>query len=147
MTEIRTRFAPSPTGNLHIGGARTALFNYLFSKSQNGKFLLRIEDTDQKRSSQEAIDIILDGLKWLGLNFDEEIIFQSKNIKHHQEAVEKLLKSGRAYYCYISKEELEQKRREAQKNGNFFRFQSPYRDKIWDKNEEKQHSKPVVRIR
>ena len=95
MTEIRTRFAPSPTGNLHIGGARTALFNYLFSKSQNGKFLLRIEDTDQKRSSQEAIDIILDGLKWLGLNFDEEIIFQSKNIKHHQEAVEKLLKSGR----------------------------------------------------
>ena len=79
MTEIRTRFAPSPTGNLHIGGARTALFNYLFSKSQNGKFLLRIEDTDQKRSSQEAIDIILDGLKWLGLNFDEEIIFQSKN--------------------------------------------------------------------
>ena len=147
MTEIRTRFAPSPTGNLHIGGARTALFNYLFSKSQNGKFLLRIEDTDQKRSSQEAIDIILDGLKWLGLNFDEEIIFQSKNIKHHQEAVEKLLKSGRAYYCYISKEELEQKRREAQKNGNFFRFQSPYRDKIWDKNEEKPHSKPVVRIR
>ena len=71
MTEIRTIFAPSPTGNLHIGGARTALFNYLFSKSKNGKFLLRIEDTDQKRSSQEAIDIILDGLKWLGLNFDE----------------------------------------------------------------------------
>ena len=97
MTEIRTRFAPSPTGDLHIGGARTALFNYLFSKNNNGKFLLRIEDTDKKRSNQEAIDIILNGLTWLELNFDEEIIFQSQNIKNHQNAVKKLLDLNKAY--------------------------------------------------
>ncbi|MFT4718257.1 MAG: glutamyl-tRNA synthetase [Rickettsiales bacterium] len=147
MTEIRTRFAPSPTGDLHIGGARTALFNYLFSKNNNGKFLLRIEDTDKKRSNQEAIDIILNGLKWLELNFDEEIIFQSQNIKNHQRAVEKLLDLNKAYYCYTTKEELEEKRQKAQKEGRYFRFQSPYRDKIWSEYEEKPLNKPVVRIR
>lgn len=147
MTEVRTRFAPSPTGDLHIGGARTALFNYLFSKNQKGKFLLRIEDTDKKRSSKEAIDIILNGLNWLGLDFDEEIIYQSQNIKNHQKAVEKLLATGKAYYCYTTKEELDQKRQEAQKNGEYFRFQSPYRDKIWAENAPKPHNKPVVRIR
>jgi glutamyl-tRNA synthetase len=147
MNKIRTRFAPSPTGDLHIGGARTALFNYLFSKNNSGKFLLRIEDTDKKRSNKEAIDIILNGLKWLGLNFDEEIIFQSQNIAKHQKAAEKLLQSGKAYYCYVSKEELDQKRQEAQKEGKFFRFQSPYRDKIWQEREEKPHNNPVIRIK
>jgi len=147
MTQIKTRFAPSPTGDLHIGGARTALFNYLFSKNQKGQFLLRIEDTDKKRSNKEAIDVILNGLNWLGLNFDGKIIYQSQNINNHQKAVEKLLATGKAYYCYITKEELDQKRQEAQKKGGFFRFSSPYRDKIWAKDEEKPHNKPVVRIR
>tara|TARA_Y100000389_G_scaffold38523_2_gene32908 strand:- start:8020 stop:9411 length:1392 start_codon:yes stop_codon:yes gene_type:complete len=147
MTEIRTRFAPSPTGDLHIGGARTALFNYLFSKNKKGKFLLRIEDTDKRRSSKEAIDVILNGLNWLELDFDEEIIYQSQNIKNYQQIVEKLLATGKAYYCYTTKEELDQKRQEAQRNREYFRFQSPYRDKIWIKDEERPHNKPVVRIR
>jgi len=81
---IITRFAPSPTGFLHIGGARTALFNYLFSKHNNGKFLLRIEDTDQKRSTSEAVDAIIEGLNWLGINYDDKIVFQSKNIERHK---------------------------------------------------------------
>ncbi|MDA0902071.1 MAG: glutamate--tRNA ligase family protein, partial [Proteobacteria bacterium] len=102
---IRTRFAPSPTGMLHIGGARTALFNYLFAKNQGGKFLLRIEDTDKKRSTNEAKQAITDGLKWLGLEYDE-IIYQSENEKRHQEIAYKLLESGKAYYCYTPAEEL-----------------------------------------
>lgn len=106
---IVTRFAPSPTGLLHIGGARTALFNYLFSKHHNGKFLLRIEDTDKQRSTQEAIDAILAGLKWLNLNWDDEVVMQSENIKTHQEIAYKLLKSNHAYYCYcLPKKQSEQ---------------------------------------
>lgn len=95
---IITRFAPSPTGFLHIGGARTALFNYLFSQNKNGKFLLRVEDTDQKRSTSEAIDAILSGLDWVGIKFDDQVVFQSKNIARHQEMAEKLLQIGAAYY-------------------------------------------------
>ena len=94
--QVVTRFAPSPTGYLHIGGARTALFNYLFSKHHNGKFLLRIEDTDAQRSTKEAVDAILQGLDWLGLKHDEDFILQSKNLARHKENAEKLLEKNQA---------------------------------------------------
>ena len=103
---IRTRFAPSPTGKLHIGGARTALFNYLFAKSNGGKFLLRIEDTDIKRTSKENIDVILNGLNWLKLIPSEKEKYQSNEIQQHTEIAYKLLKNGFAYKCYLSTEEL-----------------------------------------
>ena len=103
---VITRFAPSPTGNLHIGGARTALFNWLFSKNQKGKFLLRIEDTDIVRSKDEYIDQILATLKWLKIDWDEKPYIQSKNIDTHIEIAKKLLASGNAYKCYCSEEEL-----------------------------------------
>lgn len=143
--EVRVRFAPSPTGFLHIGGARTALFNYLFAKNKGGKFLLRIEDTDKKRSTKEAIDAILQGLDWLGLNHDEETIFQSQNIKSHQDIVDTLLESKQAYKCYESAEKLAELRQKAEKNGEVFRFQSPWRDENY--KGEKTSQEPVIRIK
>ncbi|WP_370930936.1 glutamate--tRNA ligase [Bartonella sp. DGB1] len=107
---VITRFAPSPTGFLHIGGARTALFNWLYTKHVNGKFLLRIEDTDQKRSTQPAINAIIDGLNWLGICYDDQIIYQSQRIARHQEVAMELLKTGKAYYCYTTAEELQELR-------------------------------------
>jgi glutamyl-tRNA synthetase len=105
MTVI-TRFAPSPTGYLHIGSARTALFNYLFSKHHNGKFLLRIEDTDRARSTDAAIGAIISGLKWLGLDWDEDIIYQFSRASRHAEIAKELIRQNKAYYCYTSQEEL-----------------------------------------
>lgn len=110
---IRVRFAPSPTGYLHIGGARTALFNYLFAKNQKGKYLLRIEDTDRERSTPEAIDAIFASLDWLGIKSDEEPIFQFSRANRHAEVAHELLKKGCAYYCYCSPEELQTMRDEA----------------------------------
>ena len=107
---VVTRFAPSPTGFLHIGGARTALFNWLFARHHGGKALLRIEDTDRKRSTQEAIDAILDGLDWLGLDYDGDIVYQSERGSRHVEVAEKLLEHGFAYKCYATQEELEEMR-------------------------------------
>jgi glutamyl-tRNA synthetase len=124
---VITRFAPSPTGYLHIGGARTALFNYLFSKHHGGKFLLRIEDTDAQRSTKEAIDAILHGLDWLGLIHDEDFILQSKNLSRHKEVAEKLLEKNQAYLCYTSTEELEEMRKNAEAKKEVFRFKSPWR--------------------
>jgi glutamyl-tRNA synthetase len=112
---IRVRFAPSPTGYLHIGGARTALYNWLFAKQNNGTFLLRIEDTDVERSTDDSVQAILDGLRWLGLDWDEGPASQSENRPHHQEAARALLESGRAYKCFCTQEELQQKRLEAEK--------------------------------
>ena len=117
-TQVVTRFAPSPTGYLHIGGVRTALFNWLYAKKNNGKFLIRIEDTDRKRSSKEAINIILEGLEWLGLNFDDTPIYQNNNIKRHREIVQKLLNNGNAYKCWASKEELTLMKNKAEKDGS-----------------------------
>lgn len=105
---VRVRFAPSPTGALHVGGVRTALYNYLFARNRNGRFLLRIEDTDIERSKKEWIDVITEGLNWLGLEWDEEIVFQSKRLEIYQEHATKLLKEGKAYYCYCTKEEIQQ---------------------------------------
>ena len=134
--EVVTRFAPSPTGYLHIGGARTALYNWLYAKKNNGKFLLRIEDTDQKRSTKEAIDIILEGLDWLGLNFEGSPIFQNKNINRHKEIAKKLLDNGRAYRCWASEEELNLMRKNAKKNGSQINYNGLWREKEPTKIEE-----------
>ncbi len=113
--KVRVRFAPSPTGYLHIGGARTALYNWLFAKQHNGTFILRIEDTDAERSTDESIQAILDGLRWLGLDWDEGPTFQSANRPHHLEAARRLLESGHAYKCFCTQEDLKRKRLEAEK--------------------------------
>ena len=108
---VRVRFAPSPTGDLHVGGVRTALFNYLFARHHGGKFLLRIEDTDSERSTTEAISVILDGLAWLGLQADEEPIFQSQRLDRHAAAAEKMLAGGYAYRCFCTREEIDARRK------------------------------------
>lgn len=141
---VIVRFAPSPTGYLHIGGARTALFNYLFAKHNKGKFLLRIEDTDQARSTKEAIDAILQGLDWLGLKHDGDYVLQSKNLNRHKEIAEKLLEKNQAYLCYTSAEELEEMRKNAESKKEVFRFKSPWRDKFLSQNSS---VKPVIRIK
>jgi len=117
MTQVRTRFAPSPTGDLHIGGARTALFNWLLARHAQGVFILRIEDTDVARSTQESIQVILDAMTWLGMDWDEGPFYQTQRISFYQEAAEKLLKEGKAYRCYCTPEELEIKREAALKAG------------------------------
>ncbi len=144
MTTI-TRFAPSPTGYLHIGGARTALFNYLYSKHNNGKFLLRIEDTDKERSTKPAIDAILNGLKWLGLNWDDEEIYQSSRITRHQEVVQQLLDNGDAYYCYASKEELDAMRTKAIAEKRPLKYDGTWRYK--SKEDAPKGIQPVVRLK
>ncbi|RII27660.1 MAG: glutamate--tRNA ligase [Geobacter sp.] len=113
MSEVRLRFAPSPTGYLHVGGARTALFNWLLARKEGGKFILRIEDTDVARSTQESVDAILDGMRWLGLDWDEGPYYQSDNFPLYKEHVEKLLAAGKAYKCYCTADELEAKREKA----------------------------------
>jgi len=113
MTKVRTRFAPSPTGDLHIGGARTALFNWLLARHTQGAFILRIEDTDVARSTEESIQVILDAMTWLGMDWDEGPFYQTERISLYQEAAEKLLKEGKAYRCYCTPEELEAKRGKA----------------------------------
>ena len=117
MATVRTRFAPSPTGDLHIGGARTALFNWLLARHAQGAFILRIEDTDVARSTQEAIQVILDAMNWLGMDWDEGPFYQTERISLYQEAAEKLLKEGKAYRCYCTPEELETKREKALQAG------------------------------
>ncbi len=144
MTVI-TRFAPSPTGYLHIGGARTALFNYLYAKHNNGKFLLRIEDTDKARSTKEAIDAIIYGLKWLGLEHDGEIVFQTKREARHAEVAKELVKRGKAYYCFNTAQELEAQREEAKKQNSQIVFRSKWRDQspeLYTGTE-----KPVIRLK
>ena len=110
MNPVRVRFAPSPTGHLHIGGVRTALFNWLFARHEKGVFILRIEDTDRERSTPEAIQAILDGLKWVGLDWDEGPIYQSARLTLYKEHAERLMAEGKAYFCYCTEEELEARR-------------------------------------
>jgi glutamyl-tRNA synthetase len=126
---VVTRFAPSPTGFLHIGGARTALFNWLFARHHGGKFLLRIEDTDKARSTSEAIDAILDGMRWLGLDWDGHEYYQSQFWSRHAEVAHKLLERGHAYRCWMSPEELAGERAKAQAERRPFRIRSPWRDR------------------
>lgn len=130
MTDtVVTRFAPSPTGFLHIGGARTALFNWLYAHKHQGKMLLRIEDTDRQRSTREAIDAILDGLKWLGLDWDGDVIYQFSRAARHREAAEQLLASGRAYRCYATPEELAEMREKARAEGRTRLYDGLWRDR------------------
>ncbi|WP_210490648.1 glutamate--tRNA ligase [Microvirga antarctica] len=142
---VITRFAPSPTGFLHIGGARTALFNWLYAKRQGGKMLLRIEDTDRERSTEPAIKAILDGLTWLGLDWDGDVVYQFTRAARHKEVAESLLASGRAYYCYASQEELEAMRAEARKEGKPLRYDGRWRDR--DPAEAPDGVKPVIRLK
>jgi len=114
---VVTRFPPSPTGYLHIGGARTALFNWLFSRQQGGKFILRIEDTDEQRSTSEATDAILKSMEWLGLSWDEGPYFQSRRYDIYNTFIERLLAAGQAYHCHCSPEALKQQREEAMRKG------------------------------
>jgi glutamyl-tRNA synthetase len=126
---VVTRFAPSPTGFLHIGGARTALFNWLFARHHGGKALLRIEDTDQKRSTPEAIDAILDGLSWLGLDYDAPAVFQSERAARHAEVAFELLARGHAYKCFATTEELEAMREAQRAAKQPFRYDGRWRDR------------------
>jgi len=125
---IVTRFAPSPTGYLHIGGARTALFNWLYARHHGGKFLLRIEDTDRVRSTKEAIDAIVDGMRWLGLDWDGHEYYQSQFWSRHAEIAHRLLERGAAYRCYMTQEELAEQREKAKAERKPFRINSPWRD-------------------
>jgi glutamyl-tRNA synthetase len=136
---VVTRFAPSPTGYLHIGGARTALFNWLFARHHGGKFLLRIEDTDKARSTKDAIDAILDGMGWLGLDWDGHEYYQSQFWARHAEIAHRMLDRGQAYRCYMTQEELAEQREAAQRERRPFRISSPWRDVT-----EEQGDKPFV---
>ena len=127
--KVITRFAPSPTGFLHIGGARTALFNWAFARASGGQFLLRIEDTDRARSTQEAIDAILDGMDWLGLAADAAPTYQHANAARHIEVAEQLLASGKAYKCYSTPEEVEAMREKARAEGKPPRYDGTWRDR------------------
>ena len=146
MTDaIVTRFAPSPTGFLHIGGARTALFNWLYARGRGGKMLLRIEDTDRQRSTREAIGAILDGLKWLGLDHDGEVVYQSDRAARHREIAEALLAGGKAYRCYATAEELTAMREKARAEGRTRLYDGLWRDR--DPSEAPAGMKPTIRLR
>lgn len=142
---VRTRFAPSPTGLLHIGNARAALFNYLYAKHHKGEFLLRIEDTDKERSTQHAVDVILDGLTWMGLTPDEPPVYQSTRIQRHQEVALQLLEAGKAYKCFCTAEELAVMRTQAQANGKPPRYNGYWRDR--DHSEAPANTPYTVRIK
>ena len=141
---VRTRFAPSPTGFLHIGGARTALFSYLHARKHGGVFVLRIEDTDQARSTPESVNAILEGMTWLNLDYDEGPFYQTERFARYQAVIQQLLDEDKAYYCYASKEELEQLREEQMQRGEKPRYDRRYRDFTGTPPEG---VKPVVRFK
>lgn len=140
---IRTRFAPSPTGLLHIGGARTALFSWAFAKKHNGTFILRIEDTDIERSTQESVDVILDGMQWLGLQHDEGPYYQMQRMERYKQVIQQMLDNGTAYYCYCSKEELDEMREAQRARGEKPRYDRRCRDN----HQPRAGVNPVVRFK
>src|ERR1700722_14075688 len=142
---VVTRFAPSPTGFLHIGGARTALFNWLYARGRGGKMLLRIEDTARERSTQAAIDAILDGLNWLGIAWDGETIYQFARAARHREVVEALLAAGPAYRCYASQDELVAMREAARREGRARLYDGRWRDR--DPADAPPGIKPAIRLK
>ncbi|MEE2997773.1 MAG: glutamate--tRNA ligase [Pseudomonadota bacterium] len=142
---VVTRFAPSPTGFLHLGGARTALFNWLYARHTGGKYLLRIEDTDRKRSTPEAINAILDGLEWLGLSPDETPVYQFSRRERHAEVAAQLLEHGHAYRCYCTPEELAEMRQKAKTEKRSVRYDGTWRDR--DPADAPEGIEPVVRFR
>lgn len=143
--DIVTRFAPSPTGFLHIGGARTALFNWLYARHHGGKMLLRIEDTDRERSTQEAVDAIVDGLTWLGIEWAGKPVSQHARADRHRQVAEQLVADGKAYYCYASKEELVEMREQAKADGRPPRYDGRWRDR--DPSQAPKGVNPVIRIK
>lgn len=143
MSELRVRFAPSPTGYLHVGGARTALFNWLLARKQGGTFILRIEDTDVERSTKESVDAILEGMQWLGLDWDEGPFYQSQSFEIYKEYVQKLLDNGKAYRCYCTSEELEKKRELAMQEGRKPKYDGTCRER----NDLPEGAPYVVRFR
>ena len=145
MSEIVTRFAPSPTGFLHIGGARTALFNWLYARHSGGRFRLRIEDTDRVRSTEAAKRAILDGLAWLGLSWDDDPVYQSQRSERHADAAQRLLSEGRAYHCYCTPEELAEMRAQAKAAGRSARYDGRWRDR--DSSEAPTEIKPTIRFK
>jgi glutamyl-tRNA synthetase len=144
-SDIVTRFAPSPTGFLHIGSARTALFNWLYARHHRGRMLLRIEDTDRERSTEPAIAAIIDGLKWLGLDWDGETVFQFPRAQRHAQAALSLVASGNAYLCYASKDELDEMRALAKREGRPMRYDGRWRER--DPKDAPPGVKPVIRLR
>ena len=142
--QIVTRFAPSPTGFLHIGGARTALFNWLYARGRGGKMLLRVEDTDRERSTEAAIAAILDGLKWLELDWDGDVIYQFSRAARHREVAESLLASGMAYRCYATPEELTAMRETARAEGRTRLYNGLWRDR--DPSDAPSGIKPTIRL-
>jgi glutamyl-tRNA synthetase len=142
---VVVRFAPSPTGFLHIGGARTALFNWLFARHHGGAFRLRIEDTDRARSTPEAVTAIVEGLKWLELDWDGEVVMQSTRIARHAEAARLLLQSGNAYRCYCTAAELEAMRERARAEGRAALYDGTWRDR--DPGEAPPGVGPAIRLR
>ena len=142
--KVRTRFAPSPTGYLHIGGARTALFCYLFARKHGGEFILRIEDTDLERSSQESVQAILDGMQWLGLDYDEGPFYQTQRFERYREVVQQLLDSGQAYHCYCTPEELTAMREKAMEEKRKPRYNGHWRERT---DTPPEGVKPVVRFK
>ena len=142
---IVTRFAPSPTGFLHIGGARTALFNWLYARGRGGKMLLRIEDTDRERSTKAAIDAIIDGLTWLGIQWDGDVVYQFARAARHREVAEELLAAGKAYRCYASPEELQEMREAARREGRTRLYDGRWRER--DPGEAPPGVKPVIRLK
>ena len=145
MKKVVTRFAPSPTGFLHIGGARTALFNWLFTRHHGGEFRIRVEDTDRKRSTTEAVDAIFEGLDWLGLKADNDIIFQYEKRERHASVAHQLLSEGKAYKCYCSKEELSAMRETAKAEGRPLGYDGRWRDR--DPSEAPAGIDPVIRFK
>ena len=145
MSKVATRFAPSPTGALHIGGVRTALFNWLYSKNHNGKFFLRIEDTDKERSKDEYKNQIIQSLKWIGINYDGEEYIQSKKIEDHIRVANQLLKNGFAYKCYCSSEEIEEQKKRARQKKIPYIYNRKWRDK--KETDISQNIEPVIRFK
>ncbi|MEQ1688229.1 MAG: glutamate--tRNA ligase [Sphingopyxis sp.] len=145
MVPVVTRFAPSPTGFLHIGGARTALFNWLYARRTGGKFLLRIEDTDRARSTDAAIEAILDGMRWLGLDWDGDEVYQFSRCARHAEVAQALVAQGHAYRCWLTPDELAAMRTKAQEERRPFRIVSPWRDA--DPATHPSEGNPVIRIK
>jgi len=141
---IRTRFAPSPTGYLHIGGARTALFSWAYARQRGGKFILRVEDTDLERSTQQSVQAILDGMQWLGLDCDEGPFFQMERVERYRALAEQLVNEGKAYRCYCSKEELEQMREAQRARGEKPRYDGRWRDSL---QKPPADIKPVIRFK
>ncbi len=145
MSKVATRFAPSPTGALHIGGVRTALFNWLYSKNHNGKFFLRIEDTDKERSKDEYKNQIIQSLKWIGINYDGEEYIQSKKIEDHIRVANQLLKNGFAYKCYCSSEEIEEQKKRARQKKIPYIYNRKWRNK--KESDISQNIEPVIRFK